>query len=78
MSSRGSSSEDYELRRKRELLRDLDREALAGWMEEIKETSSSKEGRTAAGSSAGKPTLVGPINTGRAFSHNVQDQYHQF
>ena len=41
-------------------------------MEEIKETSSSKEGRIAAGSGAKKPTLVGSINTGRAFSHNMQ------
>ena len=72
MPSRGSSSEDHELQRRRELLRDLDRETLAGWMEEINETSSSKEGQIAAGSRARKPTLVGSINTGRAFSHNMQ------
>ena len=72
LSSRGSSSGDYELRRTRELFRDLDRKTLARWMEETKETSSSKEGHIAAGSSAGKPTLVGSINTGRAFSHNMQ------
>ena len=72
MSSQGSSSEDYKLQRRREILSDLDRETLAGWMEEIKETSSSKEGQIAAGSRARKPTLVGSINTGRAFSHNMQ------
>ncbi|KAK1670582.1 hypothetical protein QYE76_058741 [Lolium multiflorum] len=34
MSSWGSSSEDYELRRRRELLRDLDQGTLVGWVEE--------------------------------------------
>ncbi|KAK1684908.1 hypothetical protein QYE76_045756 [Lolium multiflorum] len=34
MSSRGSSSEDYKLRRKHELLRDLDKGTFTGWMEE--------------------------------------------
>lgn len=72
MSSRGSSSEDHELQRQRELLRDLDRGTLAGRMEEVKEISSSEEGQLAAGSRARKPTLVGSINAGRAFSHNMQ------
>ena len=72
MSSRGSSSEGCDLRRTRELLRARDRETLAGWMEGTKEVSSSKEGRVAAGVSVGRPTLVGSINTGRAFSHNMQ------
>ena len=72
MSSQDSSSEDYELRRRCEVLRDLDQETLAGWMEETKETSSNKEGQIATGSRARKPTLVGSINTGRAFSHNMQ------
>jgi hypothetical protein len=31
-----------------------------------------KEGHTAAGSRAREPTFVGSINTGRAFSHNMQ------
>ena len=36
MSSQGSSSEDYALRRKRELLRDLDRGTFVGWTQEEK------------------------------------------
>jgi hypothetical protein len=31
-----------------------------------------KEGQTAVGSRAREPTFVGSINTGRAFSHNMQ------
>jgi hypothetical protein len=31
-----------------------------------------KEGHTASGSRAREPTFVGSINTGRAFSHNMQ------
>jgi hypothetical protein len=31
-----------------------------------------KEGQIAAGSRAREPTFVGLINTGRAFSHNMQ------
>ena len=72
MSSQGSSSEGCELRRTRELLRGLDRETRAGWMKGIKETSANEEGHIAAGSSIGRPTFVGSINTGRAFSHNMQ------
>jgi len=72
MSSQGSSSEDYALRRRRELLSDLDQETFVGWVEEVKKISSSKEGQIAAGSMARKPTFVGSINAGRAFSHNMQ------
>ena len=36
MSSQGLSSEDYALRRRRELLRDLDRGNFIGWAEEEK------------------------------------------
>jgi hypothetical protein len=87
MSSRGSSL-DYELRCKRELLRDLDQRTFAGWVEEeritarredmdqsveeVKNTSATKEGQIAAGSRTREPTFVGSINTGRAFSHNMQ------
>ena len=89
MSSQGSSSEDYALRRRRELLSDLDQGTFVGWVEEeritarrkdmdqsvkeeVKKISSSKEGQIAAGSRARKPTFVGSINAGRAFSHNMQ------
>jgi hypothetical protein len=34
MPSWGSSSKDYELRRRCELLRDLDQRTFAGWVEE--------------------------------------------
>ena len=40
-------------------------------MEGTKETSSNKERYIATGSSTGRPTFVGSINTGRAFSHNM-------
>ena len=36
MSSQGSSSEDYALHRRRELLRDLDQGNFVGWTEEEK------------------------------------------
>ena len=41
-------------------------------MEGTKEVPSIKEGRVAVGAISGGPTLVGSINTGRAFSHNMQ------
>ena len=71
MSSRDSSSEGCDLRCTRELLRARDRETIAGRMEGTKEVPPSKEGSVAAGASAGRPTLVGSINTGRAFSPNM-------
>ena len=72
MSSKDSSSEGCDLRRTRELLRNRDRGTLAGWTKGTKEATSSEEGRAAAGASVGRPTLVGSINPGRAFSHNMQ------
>jgi hypothetical protein len=89
MSSWGSSSEDYELRRRHELLHDFDQRTFAGWVEEqrimarhedmdwsveekVKNTSANKEGQVAVGSRTREPTFVGSINTGRAFSHNMQ------
>ncbi|KAK1613754.1 hypothetical protein QYE76_019271 [Lolium multiflorum] len=72
MSSRGSSSEDHELQRRCELLRDLERRTLAERMEEVKEISSSREGQIAARLRARKATPVGSINTGHAFSHNMK------
>ncbi|KAK1648879.1 hypothetical protein QYE76_066684 [Lolium multiflorum] len=86
MSSQGSSSEDYAMRRKRELLQDLDQGTFVGWAEEervvtrrkemdesvkeeVKKMSSIKRERQAVGS---KPILVGSVNTGRSFSHNLQ------
>jgi hypothetical protein len=41
-------------------------------MEKVKEVSPSEEGQIAARLTARKPTLVGSINVGRAFSHNMQ------
>ena len=89
MSSQGSSSENYELRRRHDLLRDLDQGTFVGWVEderitarrkdmdqsvkeEVKKISLSKDGQIAVGSRARKPTFVGSINVGRAFSHNMQ------
>ena len=89
MSSQGSSSENYELQHRRELLRDLDQGTFVGWVEEertttrrkdmdqsvkeeVKKISSSQEGQTATRSRTRKPTFVGSINAGRAFSHNMQ------
>ena len=72
MSSWNSSSEGCDLRRTRELLRARDRETIAGRMEGTKDVPPNKEGRVAAGASVGRPTLVGSINTGRAFSHNME------
>ena len=43
MSSQGSSSEDYVLRRQRELLRDLDRGTFVGWVEEERVTARRKD-----------------------------------
>jgi hypothetical protein len=40
--------------------------------EEVKNTSATKEGQIAAGSRTREPTFVGSINTGHAFSHNMQ------
>ena len=88
MSSQGSSSEDYAMRRKRELLQDLDQGIFVGWAEEervtarrkdmdesvkkeVKKMSSTKREQPAAGLKASNPTFVGPVNTQRAFSHNL-------
>ena len=89
MSYQGSSSENYELQRRHELLRDLDQGTFVGWVEEeritsrrkdmdqgvkeeVKKISPSKEEQTSTSSRARKPTSVGAINVGRAFSHNMQ------
>ena len=43
-----------------------------GGKEEVKNMSAGMKGQAARGSRAIKPTFVGAINTGRAFSHNMQ------
>ena len=43
MSSQGSSSENYELRRRHELLRDLDQGTFVGWVEEERTTARCKD-----------------------------------
>ena len=40
--------------------------------EEVKKISIRKEGQIAVGSRTRKPTSMGSINAGRAFSHNMQ------
>jgi hypothetical protein len=40
--------------------------------EEVENASANKEGQITAGSRTREPTFVGSINTGRAFSHNMQ------
>jgi hypothetical protein len=41
-------------------------------LEDDRQDPKQKEGHTTAGSRAREPTFVGSINTGRAFSHNMQ------
>ncbi|KAK1606548.1 hypothetical protein QYE76_030221 [Lolium multiflorum] len=86
MSSQGSSSEDYAMRRKRELLQDLDQGTFVGWAEEErvmtrrKEMDESVKEEVKKMSSikrerqavGSKPILVGSVNTRRSFSHNLQ------
>ena len=86
MSSQGSSSEDYAMRRKRELLHDLDQGTFVGWAEEERvvtrrtEMDESFKEEVKKMSSikrerqavGSKPILVESVNTRRSFSHNLQ------
>ena len=87
MSSQGSCSEDYALRRQRELLQDLDQGSFVGWAEEDKVKARRKDmdesvmeevkkmssaKRERAGARGSKPIFVGSVNAQRAFSHNMQ------
>ena len=87
MSSQGSCSEDYALRRQRELLQDLDQGSFVGWADDEKVKARRRDmddnvmeevkkmqsaKKDRARTGTSKPTFVGSINAQRAFSHNMQ------
>ena len=87
MSSQGSCSEDYALRRQRELLQDLDQGSFVGWADDEKVKARRRDmddsvmeevkkmqsaKKDRARTGTSKPTFVGSSNAQRAFSHNMQ------
>ena len=86
MSSQGSCSEDYTLRRQHELLQDLDQGSFVGWADDEKAKARCKDmdesvmkevkkmqaaKKDRARTGTSKPIFVGSINPQRAFSHNM-------
>ena len=89
MSSQGSCSEDYALRRQRELLQDLDQGSCVEWADDEKVKAGRMDmddivmeevkkmqstKKDRARPGTGKPTFVGAVNAQRAFSHNLQGE----